>query len=144
LSVNGTLFATGVAGVLSDRRHKTDIKPFETDALDIVARLKPVTFSWKEPGDDGMKGRQLGFIAQDVESVVPEAVLTMKNPEGTLGLKYDSLIPILTKAVQQQQEQIAKLTAELRSLQAANDHLRQKVDAIALPPATGPARHVAR
>jgi endosialidase-like protein len=49
LHVNGTVYATGGAGALSDRRHKTDIEPLAVDALDMVAKLKPVTFLWKTP-----------------------------------------------------------------------------------------------
>ena len=80
-TVNGTAYAAGAAGALSDRRHKSDIALLDADALAIVARLKPVTFVWKEPKDDGMRGRQIGFVAQDVETIVPEAVLTMNNEE---------------------------------------------------------------
>lgn len=109
LYVNGTAYATGAAGALSDRRHKTDIAPLDLDALDVVARLKPVTFLWKDPQDGGMKGQQIGFIAQDVLPVLPDVVLIENNAEKTLGLKYDGLIPVLTKAIQQQQSEIADL-----------------------------------
>ncbi len=111
LTVNGTAYATGAAGALSDRRHKTDIRPLSLDAVGIVMRLNPVTFAWIDPHDDGMRGEQIGFIAQDVLPVLPDAVLTMHNAEGTLGLKYDEFIPVLTKAIQQQQSEIATLQA---------------------------------
>lgn len=120
LYVNGTAYATGAAGALSDRRHKSDIKPLEVNALDLVAQLKPVTFLWKDPTDDGMKGRQIGFIAQDVLPVLPEIVLTQNNAEKTLGLKYDAFIPILTKAIQQQQQEIDRLNAD-------NAHLAENI-----------------
>jgi hypothetical protein len=109
LYVNGTAYAAGAAGALSDRRHKKDIEPFPGGALDLVEALKPVTFYWKNPTDDGMKGRQIGFIAQDVQPIIPDAVITEHNAEQTLGLKYDSLIPILAKAIQEQQTEIAAL-----------------------------------
>jgi hypothetical protein len=126
LQVNGTVYATGGAGALSDRRHKTDIQPLDVDALDTVAKLKPVTFMWKTPVDDGMKGRQIGFIAQDVQPVLPDAVLTANDADKTLGLKYDSLIPVLTKAIQElksgndtEATQIKALTDRLNALEAA-------------------------
>jgi hypothetical protein len=126
LHVNGTVFATGGAGALSDRRHKTDIQPLSLDALDTVGQLKPVTFLWKDPTDDGMKGRQIGFIAQDVQTVLPDAVLTANDADKTLGLKYDALIPVLTKAIQQlksdndaEAAQIKALTDRLTALEAA-------------------------
>jgi hypothetical protein len=118
LQVNGQAAATSFVST-SDRRSKTDIKPLDSDALAVVARLKPVTFLWKEPKGSGMRGRQIGFAAQDVEKVVPEAVLTMTDAQKTLGLEYDLLIPILTKAIQQQQAQIAELASLVRALKAA-------------------------
>jgi hypothetical protein len=119
LHVNGTAYATGAAGALSDRRHKKNIAPLADGALALVSRLKPVSFEWIDPRDDGMKGRQIGFIAQDIEPVIPEAVMTENNPEKTKGLKYDSLIPVLTKAIQELKADNDNLRAEL---QAANDN----------------------
>ncbi len=101
LTVNGTAYATGAAGSLSDRRHKENISGLPFNALQVITQLRPVTFDWKEPQDDGMTGTQLGFIAQEVEEVLPEAVLTQDNEEQTKGLKYSTLIPVLTKAIQE-------------------------------------------
>jgi hypothetical protein len=122
LDVEGTAYAVGAAGALSDRRHKKDITPLALDALGIVGKLKPVTFLWKEPKDDGMKGRQLGFIAQDVQRIVPDIVLTKNNKEKTLGLKYDDFIPILTKAIQQLDKKFTAQTDEVSALKAGNDN----------------------
>ena len=47
----------------------------------------------------------LGFIAQEVEEVLPEVILTQDNEEQTKGLKYNALIPILTKAIQEPETQ---------------------------------------
>lgn len=114
LTVNGTAYASGVAGALSDRRHKDKIKTLAIDGLATIGRLRPVSFLWKTPKDDGMKGQQLGFIAQEVEKVLPQIVLTANDKEKTKGLKYDGLIPVLTLAVQE-------LKAENDRLKAAND-----------------------
>lgn len=100
LDINGIVHASNFIQT-SDRRHKTDIEPLAVDGLDTVEKLKPVTFMWKVPTDDGMKGRQIGFIAQDVQTVLPDAVLTANDADKTLGLKYNSLIPVLTKAIQE-------------------------------------------
>jgi hypothetical protein len=133
LTVGGTVYATGAAGALSDRRHKTDIQPLAVDALDAVGKLKPVTFLWKAAKDDGMKGRQIGFIAQDVQPVLPDVVLTANDAAKTLGIKYDSLIPVLTKALQEQQAEIAELhvtddneAAQIKALSARLDALESK------------------
>ena len=133
LHVNGTAYATGAAGALSDRRHKKNVAPLGDGALALVGKLKPVSFEWIDPRDDGMKGRQIGFIAQDVEPVIPEAVMTENNAEKTKILKYDSLIPVLAKAIQElkadndnlraangnETAQIKTLTARLDAIEAA-------------------------
>lgn len=120
LHVNGTAYATGAAGALSDIRHKKDVASLEDGALDNVMRLRPVSFLWKEPRDDGMRGRQMGFIAQEVERVLPSVVLTENNAEKTKGLKYNEIIAVLAKAVQEQQ-------AEIKSLEATNDNSKAMV-----------------
>ena len=130
LHVNGTAYATGAAGALSDIRHKKDVASLQGGAVDEVMRLRPVTFLWKDPKDNGMKGRQMGFIAQEVEQVLPTAVLTENNAEKTKGLKYNEITAVLTKALQEQQ-------AEIVALKAANDnqvseigHLRTKLNVL--------------
>lgn len=65
-----------------------------------------------------MKGQQIGFIAQDVDTVLPAVVTTAHDAQKTLGIKYNSMIPILTKAIQQQQAEIAKLTSLVQTLQS--------------------------
>ena len=71
LYVNGTgLYSKCGCAVVVDWRHKKDIEAYADDALAQVEQLKPVTFLWKDPKDDGMKGKQIGFIAQDVQQTV--------------------------------------------------------------------------
>ena len=131
LHVAGTAYATGAAGALSDIRHKMNISPLRAGALDDVMRLQPVTFYWREPKDQGMQGRQMGFIAQEVERIAPTAVLTQDNAEKTKGLKYNELIALLTKAMQEQQAQIQALKTEgaiqVRALKAANDNQHYEI-----------------
>lgn len=120
LHVNGTAYAIGAAGALSDVRHKSDVVPLQNGTLEQVMQLRPVSFTWNEPKDAGMRGRQMGFIAQEVENVLPSAILTEDNAEKTKGLKYNELIAVLTKALQEQQ-------TEIRSLKVANDNHIQAV-----------------
>ena len=130
LHVEGTAYATGAAGSLSDYRHKTNISDLSFDALDVVNELHPVTFEWKEPQDIGMEGLQLGFIAQEIEEVIPEAVLTQNNDEQTKGLKYNALIPILTKATQELVAENDSLKAEIKALKTENETIRQEIEKI--------------
>jgi hypothetical protein len=118
LYVAGTAYASGAAGSLSDIRHKDKVQDLPAGAIDLVEQLRPVTFIWKKPTDDGMKGEQIGFIAQDVAKVLPSVVLTQNNAEKTLGLKYIEIIPVLTKAIQEQQAEIAAQKAEIDAQKA--------------------------
>lgn len=132
LAVAGTAYATGAAGALSDIRHKKDVLTLRDGALADVLKLRPVTYFWREPKDGGMRGQQMGFIAQEVERTLPSVVLTEDNAEKTKGLKYNELIALLTKAMQEQQAQIKALTAsydhQVRELKAANDNQLHEIE----------------
>ncbi|HEY5411214.1 MAG TPA: hypothetical protein VIJ94_10865 [Caulobacteraceae bacterium] len=63
-----------------------------------------------------MRGEQIGFIAQEMQKTLPSVVLTEKNAEKTLGIKYTQIIPVLAAAVQEQQAEIVELKAEAAAL----------------------------
>ena len=118
LTVNGTVYATGGAGALSDRRHKDQIQDLPAGALGLVEKLRPVSFVWKTPTDPGMRGRQIGLIAQEVETIIPSVVLTQDNAEKTKAIKYDELIPVLIAALKEQQAEIKAQQAEIDALRS--------------------------
>ncbi len=94
----------------SDVRLKTDIKALN-NSLEKIKRLNPVSFAWKK---DGVLSQ--GFIAQEVEWVLPELVKT--NSETNLkSVQYANLTAILVAGMKEQQAQIEKLQTEVRSLQ---------------------------
>lgn len=88
----------------SDGRFKRDITPLAA-GLDELLRLKPASYAWKT--DDTAAAPHYGFIAQDVQSVLPNLVVT--GLDDTLALDYLGFIPVLVNAVQQQQTQIDTL-----------------------------------
>ena len=91
----------------SDKNLKTNIIPIE-NAIDKVLQLKGVEFDFISSNDTGYLGvHQIGIIAQDVSKVIPEVV--SKNNDGTLGLSYQHLVPLLIEAMKEQQEQINDL-----------------------------------
>ena len=100
----------------SDYRLKENIQPMQ-GALDVVAQLNPVTYTWKADGSDGQ-----GFIAHELQAVVPDCVTGEKDAvdaEGKpvyQGIDTSFLVGILTKAIQEQQEQINQLKAEVAAL----------------------------
>jgi hypothetical protein len=65
-----------------------------------VMRLHPVFFDWKKPVK-GEEGRRVGFIAQEVEQVIPEVVSTAPDAMKTKAVEYGNVTPVLVKAVQQ-------------------------------------------
>ena len=115
LDVTGEARFTG-GYTTSDRRWKTDIEPIK-DALDTVAKLQGVTFDWRRKEFPAMRfaaGKQIGFIAQDVEKVLPQIVST--DNKGYKNISYESVIPVLAEAV--------------KELKAENDNHAADIDAI--------------
>ena len=91
----------------SDKRIKENINYIQT-GLDKVLALKPATFDYIE----GVKNN-IGWIAQDVQEVIPEAVCTISDTNDQLTLKSDFIIPYLVKAIQEQQAMITSLQDRL-------------------------------
>ena len=90
---------------------KKNIRPLDQYGLNEILKLKPVMYDWKneEKGSDN-----IGFIAQDVQEVIPELVnesemLNGKEGETKLGVEYSKMVAVLTKAIQEQQKQIDEL-----------------------------------
>jgi hypothetical protein len=111
---------TSVAFITSsDYRLKENIVPM-TGALDKVALLKPVTYKWKIDGSNGQ-----GFIAHELQEIVPEAVAGEKDAvdeEGNIkpqGIDTSFLVATLTAAIQEQQTIINDLKARITALEGA-------------------------
>jgi len=108
----------------SDRRLKKDITNTKY-GLQTILDLVPVDYQLKSNDLS-----QVGFIAQDLKPIVPEAVTGFEGDleKGeTLGLTYTTLIPVLTKAIQEQQALIEGQNKVIRQLQKDMTILQQKV-----------------
>ncbi|MEL7532232.1 MAG: tail fiber domain-containing protein [Bacteroidota bacterium] len=129
------VYATSGTVNTSDRRDKTDIQQLEY-GLQTVLALKPVSFNWiNDPNPS--PNRKLGLIAQDLQETVPEVVKThdFKVNEETgaheeyeldrLGVYYSDLVPVLIKAVQDQQELIEAQAEQLEALKAEVEALKE-------------------
>jgi hypothetical protein len=117
LYVNGDITANSVAGT-SDRRFKTNIRPV-TNALDKVKSLQGVYFNWNQkafPEKEFGAQDELGFIAQEVEKIVPEIVVKEKTKEEYRSVKYDKLVALLVEAIKEQQKQIETLQIKVKQL----------------------------
>jgi hypothetical protein len=97
----------------SDLSLKTNIEEL-LYGINAVKQLNPVSFNWKDTEKLGAQ-KEIGFIAQDVQQVVPEVVGT--NSDSTLSLDYPKMVAVLTKAVQEQQTLIDRLEARIAALE---------------------------
>ena len=127
LSVNGDASKTGGNTWLafSDRRLKNIKSPFTT-GLSAVMKLQPVRYEYKSDNALGLKseGEHIGFGAQDVQKVIPEAVTS--NSQGYLMINSDPIIWTMLNAIKEQQKEIQDLKKEVRRLRAANTSRRRK------------------
>ncbi len=128
ISANNGVFSgtvTASCGVLScsDIRYKKNITTIPS-ALDKLQQIEGVYYHWDTENFDEMSfndERQVGIIAQDVETVFPELVHTKED--GYKVVAYDKMGPILLQAIKEQQEMI-------EALQISNEKLERKVEAL--------------
>jgi hypothetical protein len=109
---NGSFTATGNVTAYSDIRLKENIEVIG-DALGKVKQLRGVTF---DRIDEEELGRQTGLIAQEVEEVLPEAVITLEDEMQTKSVAYGNMVGLLIEAIKEQQEQIDALKNEITAL----------------------------
>lgn len=104
VSTGATAYVTS-----SDYRLKEDVKPMQ-NALERIAKLKPVTFKWKEDGSDAE-----GFLAHELAKVCPIAVQGEKDAVDEKGMpKYQGidtsfLVALLTSAIQELKAEVDAL-----------------------------------
>lgn len=128
---SGTVYANGQY-FGSDIRLKRNIKPLE-GALSKVLKLQGVTYQWNEEKrcatcDDKTvlqsdQSTQMGFIAQEVEKVVPEVVRDM--PTGTKAVAYANLVSLLVEGMKEQQKTIVALEDRVIALREEMDALKK-------------------
>jgi len=112
----GTVHATSTTiSAISDQRFKENVQDLDV-GLDKIMALKPRKFDWKAGKGKDIKGDR-GFIAQEFEQVFPDLVDEWKDPAPEGEEPYKSvrqdLIPVLVKAIQEQQAIIEQLKARL-------------------------------
>ena len=91
----------------SDFNLKDDILNLKYGLNDIL-QLQPVEYTYKSNGS-----KQLGFIAQDIGTILPEVV----SFEESMSVNYQAIIPVLTKAIQEQQALIKALEQRIINLE---------------------------
>jgi hypothetical protein len=169
-SANGSPFAYGVACSgngyysgdwfqYSDARFKTNVKSVH-NALDLINQLQPKTYEYKRDEYKNMNfpdGQHYGFIAQDVEKVIPELVkditqpVDMSKPDSAqISFKmvnYIGLIPVLTEAIQEQQniinhqdsiiqeqnDRLTRLETKMDQMSSGTDAIKTNSTGAAIP-----------
>jgi hypothetical protein len=121
LQVNGTgVWGAGAYVNGSDERLKDNIQTLD-DGLSVVSQLRPVTFQYK-PEYSKDQSVQPGFIAQELQQAMDGKDYldgVVQSGPKYLNVAYQNLIPILTKAIQEQQDLITALTARVAALEQA-------------------------
>jgi hypothetical protein len=121
LHVNGSVAGASAYNNLSDARLKKNVRRISS-ALSIIDRIQGVQFDWRSPADRKV-GRtfnlpmdvpQVGFIAQDLSRVLPEAVTVASGPEAIMSVQESKVVPVLVEAV--------------KELKAANENQVAKID----------------
>ncbi len=108
----------------SDRRLKKDITSLKNDTLDKVIQLNPVSYFMKEQTDNK---RHLGLISQEVQELFPSITHYVEEHD-LLTLSYTELIPILIKALQEQQDIIKGQKIQIENLSTDNSSLENTVN----------------
>jgi hypothetical protein len=118
----------------SDFRLKGNITPIENVLVDLT-NLNGVYFFWDTELLSNFpelpSGRQVGFIAQDVERVFPELVYS--NVDGYKQIDYSLFTPILVEALKEQQKTITALKQENIELKASIEALESIINGLSKP-----------
>jgi hypothetical protein len=114
----------------SDMRLKDNVKPTERNALDLLKQWEIVDHTWNDPSDQcennrNSRGIWTGVIAQQVQQVTPWLVNKPTedfNNDGSINpwtMDFGYAVPLLVKAIQEQQALITQLQADVAELKGA-------------------------
>ena len=97
----------------SSLKFKENVAPIE-DPIGTVMNIRGVTFDWKQNGK-----KDYGFIAEEVNQVMPEIVFEDDSPTGVSSMDYQKIVPVLIEAIKSQQTKIDSLENKLLELTGA-------------------------
>ena len=113
LANGGTSF-----GTFSDERLKENIEPIE-GAIESLSQFRTVKYHLKDV-DTSESKKRLGLIAQDLVGVLDEVIDPLKRQDDDteyMAVRYTEIIPVLVKAIQEQQATIQELEARITQLE---------------------------
>lgn len=106
LSLTGSFVASGNVTAYSDERLKKDWEKLQSDLVDRIATVKRGTYTRTDSGE-----RQIGVSAQELQKVIPEAVVA--GEDGTLSVAYGNAALVVALELA---EQVVALRAEVAAL----------------------------
>jgi hypothetical protein len=121
IDLNGNVTVFGSFTQASDKRFKKDIVTIN-NALSKVLQLRGVNYYWKNndfPNRGFDDKLELGFIAQEVEAVIPEIVSEIGD--GYKGVEYSKLVALLVEAIKEQQAIIDGQKTEMADMRVELD-----------------------
>jgi hypothetical protein len=137
--ITGTL-TVGQTVYPSDENLKKEIRELESNNIEKIKRVKAVKYKYKTPQESGLyksnssdtaayemnaemlafyEKERIGLLAQELQKVYPDIVV--ESPDGTLGVDYIALIPVLLEAIKEQQTAIENLTEEVNKIKRKSD-----------------------
>lgn len=133
LFVQGTAGGTSAWSNTSDARLKKNIAPI-ADALALVEQMQGVRFAWRKPEERSVARSlklpldepQVGFIAQDLRKVLPEAVAVSGDNERLLSVSESKVVPVLVEAVKKLAAMNESQVAEIHKLQGRVSALERR------------------
>jgi hypothetical protein len=114
LNYYGNIYASNVTA-RSDLRKKTNITTIQ-EPLEKIQQMRGVYYNKK---DDPSKTRNVGFIAQELETVLPEVVHTNTHDEKYKSVSYGNITAVLIEGMKSQQSTIASMLSSISSLKAS-------------------------
>lgn len=131
VNVEGSAYINGVLAQVSDGRYKKNIIPLQeafssSGALDKITRINSYQYNYKSQdetngemrssntdtvSDEYVDNKHFGVIAQELETILPELVVT--RPDGVKAVNYIELIPILIESIKELQQEVASLKGML-------------------------------
>jgi hypothetical protein len=115
-STVGNISVSGSAttySTTSDRRLKDNIQPI-SDATDKLMNMKPVTHTWIDNPDEPQVH---GFVAQEMQEVVPEAVSGDAESDEMMSMDYGRITPVIVAALQDALNEIKELKTRIDELE---------------------------
>jgi hypothetical protein len=127
---DGNMTIAGTLTSSSDKTLKTNIQDL-ANPLDKVVDLRGVTYQWNPDTNNGSvdsESTQVGFIAQEVQKVLPDLVTTQSN--GKLAVNYIGVVPVMAEAIQVLKEGDDAIKADLKTLQTDNQTQTKDINSL--------------